>query len=385
MHLLIDSLHQLIYAPTEALVETAVAGLMAHCSPLATIARLDLAGKSSYEKTAGDLTRLSLLNSYKAKFSGLGIGAAEFSLTQPNPCILIFVSMDNPMGHKIFMALMTDITNPNRHFLKQILELFAGNMSLALVMKTRTYGLSLNKLLGEILPKLRPFGVEALASWPGDNPSQGSWIGSKGISTFDRAEQIMQTIGVEKGEIKDKKKEEICAFLPSAGPYNTLSLNDFDIRGVAFTALFAGHYADANVVFSKFRDLLSDFGEYEPDRDIIQAFRRLREDHKLIVKGEKIASILETAVAVNHEINNPLTAIIGNTQLLMMKSEKLPQDIIAKIKAIEQSAMRIKQVTQKLLSVVEPITTGYADNLAMLDIDKSSKSRSEDDTASGHE
>ena len=83
-------------------------------------------------------------------------------------------------------------------------------------------------------------------------------------------------------------------------------------------------------------------------------------------------------MAVNHEINNPLTAILGNTQLLLMRAEKLSQDAVAKIKAIEQSAMRIRQVTRKLLSVVEPITTGYTDNLEMLDIEKSSGTDSQE-------
>jgi two-component system NtrC family sensor kinase len=98
----------------------------------------------------------------------------------------------------------------------------------------------------------------------------------------------------------------------------------------------------------------------------------LKEDHKLIVKGERVAAILETAVAINHEINNPLTAVLGNTQLLLLQKDKLPDDVITKINTIEKSALRIRQVTQKLMTIVEPITTNYTANLDMLDIEKSS-------------
>lgn len=356
----------------------AIAGLMDHCAPLAVIARLDLSDHSSQEKTAGDLTQVSLLNSYKSKFLALGIEAAEFSLTETGPFTMAFVLLDNPLGHKIFMAMLADSANPDRHILRQLLELFAGNISLALCLKAKAARFELGQLLAEILPKLKHFGVEAMVAWPENEPSRGHWISARGVSPFSGAGRISQIGGSAKGELDDKKREEICALLPSDGPYNTLSLNNFKIGALTAVVLFAGRFADSEIVFSKFRDLVGDFAGFEPDRDIVQAFRRLKKDHKLIVKGEKIASILETAVAVNHEINNPLTAILGNTQLLLMRAEKLSQDAVAKIKAIEQSAMRIRQVTRKLLSVVEPITTGYTDNLEMLDIEKSSGTDSQE-------
>jgi len=57
--------------------------------------------------------------------------------------------------------------------------------------------------------------------------------------------------------------------------------------------------------------------------------------------------------------------------LLLLNKDNLPSDIVNKIITIEKSALRIRQVTQKLMSVVEPITTSYTESLEMLDIDKS--------------
>jgi len=107
--------------------------------------------------------------------------------------------------------------------------------------------------------------------------------------------------------------------------------------------------------------------------DIALSFKLLIADHNKIIKAEKVASILETAVTINHEINNPLTAILGNTQLILLDKDKLTKDLLAKITTIEKSALRIRQVTQKLMAVIEPITTPYIDGLQMLDIDKSSE------------
>ncbi len=109
---------------------------------------------------------------------------------------------------------------------------------------------------------------------------------------------------------------------------------------------------------------------------IIKSFEKLKADFKKLVKSERVAAINETAVTVNHEINNPLTAILGNTQLLLMAKDKLPEDAIAKLQTIEKSAIQIREATSKLMSIVEPVKTSYASGLDMIDIEKSKKKKS---------
>ncbi|RME28174.1 MAG: hypothetical protein D6800_04200, partial [Candidatus Zixiibacteriota bacterium] len=70
-----------------------------------------------------------------------------------------------------------------------------------------------------------------------------------------------------------------------------------------------------------------------------------------VVDRERLAAILETAVTVNHEINNPLTAILGNVQLLLMHRKDLDEDLAGKLKTIEASALRIRDITQRLLNL----------------------------------
>jgi signal transduction histidine kinase len=83
---------------------------------------------------------------------------------------------------------------------------------------------------------------------------------------------------------------------------------------------------------------------------------------------EKLAGIVETAVTVNHEINSPLTAILGNVQLLLRNADNLDQDLVKKLKTIEQSAERIQSVTRRLMHISTPRSAEYSGGIRMLDI-----------------
>ena len=92
-----------------------------------------------------------------------------------------------------------------------------------------------------------------------------------------------------------------------------------------------------------------------------------------LIEKAKVSIINDTAVAVNHEINNPLTAILGNAQLLLAKSEGLSDETKEKLKVIEKSALRIQDITQKLMKIKKPFSKEYAGGVKMLDIEKSSQ------------
>lgn len=94
----------------------------------------------------------------------------------------------------------------------------------------------------------------------------------------------------------------------------------------------------------------------------------LQEDQ---IKSERLKAIIETTVTINHEVNNPLSVVLGYTQLLLSRKEELAQDTIDKLKKIEQGALRIKEVTHKLLRMVEPVIVKYAGEVKMVDLEKS--------------
>lgn len=86
------------------------------------------------------------------------------------------------------------------------------------------------------------------------------------------------------------------------------------------------------------------------------------------IDKERTAAIVELAVTINHEVNNPLTAILGNIQLLLLKRDDLDDDLIKKLKVMEVSANKIKDVTQKLLNLTNARSVEYTKGTSMLDL-----------------
>ncbi len=86
------------------------------------------------------------------------------------------------------------------------------------------------------------------------------------------------------------------------------------------------------------------------------------------MKKERLNAIIETAATVNHEINNPLTAVLGNVQLLLMRTGELDEETVRKLKIVEESAIRIKEVTQKLMNITSDNVTEYTSGSKMIDL-----------------
>ncbi|MEW5806701.1 MAG: response regulator [Acidobacteriota bacterium] len=66
-----------------------------------------------------------------------------------------------------------------------------------------------------------------------------------------------------------------------------------------------------------------------------------------LIQSEKMAAIGKLASGVAHEINNPLTAVLGFTEILLLKSH---DGFKSKLEKIRESAMRCKRIVEDLLS-----------------------------------
>ncbi len=89
------------------------------------------------------------------------------------------------------------------------------------------------------------------------------------------------------------------------------------------------------------------------------------------VKTEKLNAILQMAVAVKHEINNPLTAILGNGEMMLETCDCKDTERINMLKTIREQSLRIKDIVEKMTKLTDIIVASYGNNIKMIDIRKS--------------
>jgi two-component system NtrC family sensor kinase len=80
----------------------------------------------------------------------------------------------------------------------------------------------------------------------------------------------------------------------------------------------------------------------------VRQLEELRLKQAQLVHAEKLSAVGELASGVAHEINNPLTTILGQAQLLMERSDITPH-VRDRIKIVADEASRAARIVQNLL------------------------------------
>jgi PAS domain S-box-containing protein len=99
-------------------------------------------------------------------------------------------------------------------------------------------------------------------------------------------------------------------------------------------------------------------------RDVTEQ-KHLRE---MIVKTERVGAIGQVGVAVRHEINNPLTTVIGNIELLMERYEEKDKELVARLETILNNALRIAEIVKRLEGIKQEKTVDYLKGVKMTDL-----------------
>jgi signal transduction histidine kinase len=83
--------------------------------------------------------------------------------------------------------------------------------------------------------------------------------------------------------------------------------------------------------------------------DLERSLETLQQMQDQLVQSEKLSAIGEMIAGVAHEINNPLTAVIGYSQLLQMQSMDQDAQIHDDLGQILEAGMRMKRIVANLL------------------------------------
>jgi len=86
-----------------------------------------------------------------------------------------------------------------------------------------------------------------------------------------------------------------------------------------------------------------------------------------LANAQWMAGIGQTALAIQHEVNNPLAALLGNVQLMLM-DDALPADVRELGDDMLAQARRVANVVKRLSALETPKTVEYLSGATMLDL-----------------
>ena len=145
--------------------------------------------------------------------------------------------------------------------------------------------------------------------------------------------------------------------------------NAFTERHMEFLDIIAAQLAHA-IERSRYERML-----IEKNNALTKARHEIQEQQKKIVEMEKFQMLGQIAVSLNHEINNPLTTIMGNLELLLMMNPDMDEKISKRLETIQSESERIRSIVENLTKAKRVVIGDYLDSYGetMIGIDKSSE------------
>jgi signal transduction histidine kinase len=221
----------------------------------------------------------------------------------------------------------------------------------------------------------------------GDMSSRVSITGKDELSKLaDNINGMLESL--EKSEIRQRSQNELISYIVANTPNAVLAINEFDnivLANKAFTGIFG--LDGQNIVGYKF-DNLPALGNLIPEirtflgssslnsriemqykyngfnKTLIANFARMTEEKLFFIVmtdvseerarqerlylTDRLASVGEMASGIAHELNNPLTSVIGLSEMLV--EENVPDHIKEDLSAINSEAKRAAVIVKNMLS-----------------------------------
>jgi two-component system cell cycle response regulator len=102
--------------------------------------------------------------------------------------------------------------------------------------------------------------------------------------------------------------------------------------------------------------------------ELHQLNKKIQEQQKELLEKEKLQSILEMAVTISHEFSQPLSVIIGYTDMLLSTMEK-DDPLYPKLRKIMDNGEALAEVIRRVRSITNYKSVTYSGEFKMVDID----------------
>ncbi|MEQ8189822.1 MAG: response regulator [Candidatus Eremiobacterota bacterium] len=80
----------------------------------------------------------------------------------------------------------------------------------------------------------------------------------------------------------------------------------------------------------------------------IRNLLRIKELQNKILQAERMAAVGQIALTIRHEINNPLTAVIGQCEMILRKGSHLPEDVRKILEEMYKEGVAIEGIISRL-------------------------------------
>jgi PAS domain S-box-containing protein len=128
----------------------------------------------------------------------------------------------------------------------------------------------------------------------------------------------------------------------------------------------------ASIVYEDGREVAT-VGIFSDLRERIKMEKRLMQAQEKLIASEKHGLVAELAGAAAHELNQPLTSILGYLELIMRQlTDDAPHS--RHIKTIQQEAARMAEIVKKIGRITRYETKEYVGGANIIDLDASASS-----------
>ncbi|MBW2609389.1 MAG: response regulator [Deltaproteobacteria bacterium] len=100
------------------------------------------------------------------------------------------------------------------------------------------------------------------------------------------------------------------------------------------------------------------------NNELKHANKKILEQQKAVIEEERLKVLLQMAGATAHDLNQPLMALLGNIELMVMNKDK-PEKLYQHLSRVEEAGTRISEIVKKIQGIHNYETIPYLDQTSI--------------------